>query len=216
MMRKITLFFAFLMLIFACATLSASAISKAAQRLVDFTDRSVAVESTAVSYDSLMKINIKTAKSISESFGAKTDRVKALALSDDEIEKASSRLSKSAKIQRVTLEDGRKTYFISLDLQNDDAVYLYNPLVLRKTSEKLLVRTEKLKGKRTDVYLMDYTHIAGELKLHFMGYNATRNLKVENSKGLLGKVYRSCSVSDINIDEDRFPVMIRWYGIVAG
>lgn len=214
---KITLTLAVTVVMFVVGAVSASAVSAAQEKLVEFTDRSLTVEAVGITYDTAMKSYIKTAKTLNEAFGVKTDRAKAMALTDDEISGIAKRISQNAKIYPVVLEDGNATYYIAVDFRNDDSKYLYNPLVLRQTTAELLGRTEKLSAKRADVkYLMDYTHMVGELKTHFMGYRFSKNLGGENSKGLIGLIYRSCSVADLNIDEDRFPVVIRLFGVVVG
>ena len=57
----------------------------------------------------------------------------------------------------------------------------------RQTSQKLFQRTECManssKGKALS--LMDYTHIVGELELHYMGYRVTQAMGGEQLQGLL-------------------------------
>ena len=64
--------------------------------------------------------------------------------------------------------------------------------------------------------LMSYSHIVGELSLHYMGYRLTSALGGENLPGLLGKVYRSCAVADLNIDEGRMAFLIPILGQLLG
>ena len=203
--------------IFVIGAFSASAASSMQKKAVEYTDRSLSVEATAVLYDSRMKSKVKTARNLNEKFGVRTDKAKALSLTDEEISKVAERIAKSSKIYQVTLQSGEKTYYIAVDLKTEDSMYLYNPFVLRQTAEKLLKRVEKLAGKRANtMLLMDYTHIVGELSTHLMGYKMSNNLGGEKSIGLIKYVYDSCAVADLNVDEDRFPVFIRWAGVVIG
>ena len=68
--------------------------------------------------------------------------------------------------------------------------------------------------KDTEYVLMDYTHLVGELEVHYLGYMLTGALGAEN--GPLSSFYRSCRVADLNIDESRFGPIIDVIGIIYG
>ena len=140
-------------------------------------------------------------------------------LSDEAIEAISDRLSSKANIYPVTLQDGRVTYYIQLDLRDDDYAFLAKLAVMRATAHKLYARSEEM-AKQADTeqepLLMSYSRIIGELTMHFTGYRITKALGGEKLPGLLGKVYRSCSVADLNVDEGRMAVFIRLLGMLLG
>ena len=139
-------------------------------------------------------------------------------LSDDEVEDISNRLSKSSRVYLKELRDGRYTYYMAVDLRTDDAAYLRNPDVMRSTSHKLYKRSETMakRNKAKSPVLMDYTHIVGEMELHYIVYRVTDDLGGASLKGVPGKLYRSASVAELNIDENRMPVLIRVIGLVIG
>ncbi len=139
-------------------------------------------------------------------------------LSAEQIDSISDALSEEANVYLVELQDGRKTYYMAIDLRTEGAVYYSNLFVLRRTSRKLLQRSESLaeQAEIDDAALMDYRHILGELAIHLAGYRLTDGLGGERLSGALGKVYHTCMVADLNIDEDRMPVLIRIVGLLMG
>ena len=60
--------------------------------------------------------------------------------------------------------------------------------------------------------LMSYSHIIGELSLHYVTYRVTDALGGAKLPGLLGRLYRKCVVADLNIDESRMAAAIRLAG----
>ena len=140
-------------------------------------------------------------------------------LSDEDVEAISGRLADHSRIYLVELQDGHYTYYMAVDFRDDDAVYFSRLAVLRATSHKLYERSEEMAAKDKpagEPLLMSYTHIIGELGLHYMGYRVTDALGGEKLPGLLGKVYRSCVVADLNVDEGRMAAAIRLAGRLLG
>ena len=205
-------------LMLCVSTVSASAadagevLQKAWQRANDsavvLADHSLSLKIAGALFDGA----VQPQKTLSELFADKHVTGVYL-LSDTQTDKVSDRLADSAKIYLVELRDGRKTYYMAVDLRAEDAVYFSNLFVLRKTSRKLLARSQEMGG--ADV-LMDYTHIIGELSLHYVGYRVTDALGGEELHGLLQKVYTSCTVADLNPDEYRMLVLIRIIGLLIG
>ncbi len=214
---RLLLIFSAMTVIFVLGAFSASAVSAAQQGIINYTDKSVSVEVTRMTYDSLMNTNRKTAQSLDRNGLPMNEKFRTLVLSDDEIVATANKIAKSAKVYKTVLSDGTVTYYIAVDLRNDVSVYLHNPFVLREVARILNERTQTLSAReKGKLYLMDYTHLVGELKSHFTGYNFSKKLGGEKSNGLIGQIYDSCSIADLNVDEDRFPVMIRWLGVVVG
>ena len=141
-----------------------------------------------------------------------------LFLSAEQIDGISEVLCRQADVYLVKLTDGHKTYYMAIDFRTPEAVYYSNLFVLRRTSLKLLNRSLEMarKAKLKDAELMDYRHIVGELAIHYLGYRVTDALGGEALPGILGKIYRSFSIADINIDESRMPFMIRFVGLLVG
>ena len=63
-----------------------------------------------------------------------------------------------------------------------------------------------------DYVLMDYTHLVGELEVHYLGYLITGALGAED--GPLSGFYNSCKVADLNVDESRFGPIIDIIGVL--
>ena len=54
------------------------------------------------------------------------------------------------------------------------------------------------------------------MELHYIVYRVTDDLGGESLKGVPGRLYRSASVAELNIDENRMPVLIEVIGLVIG
>ena len=183
-------------------------------------DRAVALANKSVSLkvgNALLNGAVQPQKTLSEMFADKRI-ANIFFLSPENVDKVSDDLAKDAQIYLVELKDGRKTYYIAVDLRTQEAVYLSNLFVMRATSQKLLRRTERManSSKGRELSLMDYTHIVGELELHYMGYRVMDAMGGEALHGLLRKVYNSCSVADLNTDEYRMLAVIRAVGLLIG
>lgn len=125
-------------------------------------------------------------------------------------------IADEAKIYLVVLGDGRKTYYMAVDFRTKEALALANPSVLRETCRILDENQQAMRENGQDsLELMDYTHIVGELKLHFLGYLVTDALGGENSP--FAGLYNSFKVADLNVDESRVPPqIIRVFGVIYG
>ena len=140
-------------------------------------------------------------------------------LSDEQVEEISGRLAEHSDVYLVELSDGRYTYYMTVDFRDDDAVYFSRLAVMRATSRKLYERSLEMAAQDQpagEPLLMSYTHIIGELSLHYVGYRVTDALGGEKLPGLLGRVYRSCVVADLNVDEGRLAFAIRLAGRLLG
>ena len=140
-------------------------------------------------------------------------------LSDEEVEAISGRLADGADVYLVELQDGHYTYYMAVDFRDDDAVYFSRLAVMRATSHKLYARSEEMAAQdhpQGEPLLMSYSHILGELSLHYMGYRVTDALGGEKLPGALGKIYRQSTVADLNVDEGRMVFLIRILGQMLG
>lgn len=140
-------------------------------------------------------------------------------LSDEEVEAISGRLAEHSKVYLVELQDGHYTYYMAVDFRNDDAVYFSKLAVMRATSHKLYDRSVQMEAQdkpEGQPLLMSYTHIIGELSLHYVVYRVTDALGGEKLPGLMGKLYRNSAVADLNVDEGRMAAAIRLVGKILG
>ncbi len=135
-------------------------------------------------------------------------------ISKDEINKVAEELADNSEIYYVRLQDGTSTYYMAVDLQTAQAIALSNPQVLRELCRKLDNKQQAMAGENEDFVLMDYTHLVGELEVHYLGYLLTGALGAED--GALASFYRSCKVADLNIDENRFGPVIDIIGAIYG
>ena len=137
-------------------------------------------------------------------------------ISKDEIKKVAGDMADSSDIYFVRLDDGTNTYYMAVDLQTAQALALSNPQVLRELCRQLDSKQKLMaeEGNEEDYVLMDYTHLVGELEVHYMGYLITGALGAEN--GILSSFYNSCKIADLNIDESRFGPIIDIIGVIYG
>ena len=140
-------------------------------------------------------------------------------LSPEEVEAISGRLAEHADVYLVELRDGHYTYYMTVDFRDDDSVYFARLPVMRATSHKLYARSEEMAAQDKpagEPLLMSYTHIVGELSLHYFLYRVTGALGGEKLPGALGKIYRQSAVADLNVDEGRMAAAIRLAGLLLG
>lgn len=135
-------------------------------------------------------------------------------ISKDEISKIAEEMADNSEIYYVRLQDGTSTYYMAVNLQTAQAIALSNPQVLRELCRKLDSKQQAMAGENEDFVLMDYTHLVGELEVHYLGYLLTGALGAED--GALASFYRSCKVADLNIDESRFGPVIDIIGTIYG
>lgn len=134
-------------------------------------------------------------------------------MTPEKINETATDMAQKSKVYYVRLQDGTNTYYIAVDLQTAQALTLANPQVLRALCKELeAIQQEKADGE--DYVLMDYTHLVGELEVHFVGYLLTGVLGGES--GPLASFYNSCKVADLNIDESRFGPIIEVIGAIYG
>ena len=140
-------------------------------------------------------------------------------LSDEDVETISGRLAKNSRVYLVELQYGHYTYYMAVDFRDDDAVYFSKLAVMRATSHKLYDRSVEMAERdkpKGQPLLMSYSHIIGELSLHYVVYRVTDAFGGEKLPGLMGKLYRNSVVADLNVDEGRMAAAIRLVGKMLG
>lgn len=112
------------------------------------------------------------------------------------------------KYYPVTLENGEKTVYVAVDIENNPDIFNYD--VFKKTVEQLYEKQGEAlitdEDGNTD-YLMSYEHIAGELAFHAIVYAAANELiSVTGTKNeTIISLYNSAAIADLNVDESRLP-----------
>ncbi len=102
-----------------------------------------------------------------------------------------------------------KSVLISIPIEEEQYLQLYSPQVLKAfTSAALELQKESIPADAGDVtfLLMNANHIAGEARLHLIGYVFTYLAGGEN--GLFANEFNRFRVIDLNVDEARVPPFI--------
>ena len=124
-------------------------------------------------------------------------------------------IAEQAVYQVYTIPDtDNKSVLISVPLDEKQNLALYSIPVLRAfTRAALELQEEHIPEDAEEVVFifMDARHIAGETKLHLIGWVGTNLLCGED--GPFAGYHESFRVADLNVDEDRVPPeLIRFVG----
>ncbi len=136
---------------------------------------------------------------------------------DSEVEAVSQRIADSCKFRITTIENGKKTVYIAVDLIQCREIF--DARVFLNATQKLLEKAEAeaiadgMNENPANYDLMSYNHLAGELALHMILADITNDLGATKGNGILKSLYDRSVVSDLNIDESRIsPALIRFFG----
>lgn len=151
-------------------------------------------EGASFRVQSRVRQNAVAAKDLAKNFAHYIflDPTKVEGLSDD--------IANDADYTVTTLENGKKTVYISVDLREHPEIA--NLDVFRAAVKKLDAKqNEAAAAEAGDYDLMSYQHIAGELALHVIVAAAMSAMGKDESDSTLN----SSMVADLNKDESRFP-----------
>ncbi len=136
---------------------------------------------------------------------------------DSEIEAVSQRIADSCKYKVITVEGGKKTVYVAVDLINNKEIF--DARVFLNATDKLLKKAEENAiadgmNQNPDAYdLMSYHHLAGELALHMIVADITNDLGATKGNGILRDLYDKAILSELNVDENRLaPALIEFFG----
>lgn len=136
-----------------------------------------------------------------------------------EVEAVSQKIADSCKYRVTTLENGKKTIYVAVDLRT--CYELFDARVFLNATKKLFDKCEELAiadGMKTnpDAYdLMTYHHLAGELAMHMILADFSNDMGGSKEGSLLNKIYNMSIVADLNVDESRISAdLIRFFGNV--
>ena len=136
---------------------------------------------------------------------------------DSEVEAVSQKIADSCKYTITTVNDGRKTIYVAVDLRKSKEIF--DARVFLKATEKVFNKCNELAiadgmMEGDGLYtLMSYNHLAGELALHMILADVTNDLGATKGNGILRDLYNKAVVSDLNVDEDRIaPAIIEFFG----
>lgn len=136
---------------------------------------------------------------------------------DSEIEAVSQKIADSCKYRVTTMEDGKKTVYVAVNLIENREIF--DARVFLTATNKLLEKAEEaaiadgMNQNPDDYDLMSYNHLAGELALHMILADVTNDLGATKGNGILKDLYDKSVVSDLNIDESRIaPAIIEFFG----
>lgn len=126
---------------------------------------------------------------------------------DSEIEAVSQKIADSCKYRITTVDDGRKTIYVAVDLRQCKEIF--DARVFLNATEKVFNKCKEIAMEDgmmegDGLYtLMSYNHLAGELALHMILADVTNDLGATKGNGILRDLYNKAVVSDLNVDEDR-------------
>lgn len=136
---------------------------------------------------------------------------------DSEIEAVSQKIADSCKYTITTVDDGRKTIYVAVDLRKskeifDARVFLNATKKVFDKCKEMAIADGMMEGDGLYT-LMSYNHLAGELALHMIIADVTNDLGASKGNGILKDLFNKSVVSDLNVDEDRLaPALIEFFG----
>ena len=124
-------------------------------------------------------------------------------INPNKVDGVSDAIAQDADYTITTMENGKKTVYIAVDLREHPEIA--NLDVLRAAVKKLDAKQkDTAAGEAGDYDLMSYQHIAGELALHVIVAAAMSAIGKDESDDTL----RSSMVANLNKDESRFPTQL--------
>ena len=136
---------------------------------------------------------------------------------DSEIEAVSDKIADSCKYTVTTLEDGKKTVYVAVNLY--ECREIFDARVFLAATEKIYNKSkeEAIADGMTDgdeaYNLMTYQHLAGELALHMILADVTNDLGANKGNGILKDLFDKSVISDLNVNESRVsPAFIAFVG----
>ena len=136
---------------------------------------------------------------------------------DSEIEAVSDKIADSCKYTVTTLEDGKKTVYVAVNLY--ECREIFDARVFLAATEKIYNKgkEEAIADGMTDgdeaYNLMTYQHLAGELALHMILADVTNDLGANKGNGILKDLFDKSVISDLNVNESRVsPAFIAFVG----
>lgn len=124
-----------------------------------------------------------------------------------EVEAVSQKIADSCKYRVTTIENGKKTIYVAVDLRT--CYELFDARVFLNATKKIFAKCEEFAiadgmNANPEAYtLMEYSHLAGELAMHMILADISNDLGGSKEGSLLNKIYNMSVVSDLNIDESR-------------
>jgi hypothetical protein len=182
---------------------------------------SAAAALVAADDDATVKANNSLIKAVAENADTPEEIAdffsKFIFVEKSEVEAVSKRIADSCTYRVTTIEGGKKTVYVAVDLRTckeifDARVFLNaTQKIFDKSKEKAI--TEGLDIKSDSVDLMSYNHLAGELALHMIITDFTNDMGASDENPLLKKWFDMSVVADLNVDEDRLaPAIIELFG----
>jgi hypothetical protein len=145
---------------------------------------------------SRVRQNAVAAKDLAKSFAGY------IFVNPNKVEGISDAIANDADYTVTVMENGKKTVYIAVDLREHPEIA--NLDVLRAAVKKLDAKQQQAAAGESDVDLMSYQHIAGELALHVIVAAAMSAIGKDESDETL----RSSMVANLNKDESRFPTQL--------
>lgn len=134
-----------------------------------------------------------------------------------EVEAVSQKIADSCKYRVTTIENGKKTVYVAVDLRTCKEIF--DARVFLNATQKIYDKCQEhaiangLDINADSVDLMSYDHLAGELALHMIMTDFTNDFGANDGNVLLKKWFDMSVVADLNVDESRIaPAIIELVG----
>ena len=187
----------------------ASAVTAAAGALVD-ADEDATVKANKTLIEAIAE-DANTPEEVANFFS------KFIFVEEGQVEAVSQKIADACKYRITTIEDGKKTVYVAVDLRICKEIF--DARVFLNATKKIFDKCEELaiidgKDANPDNYkLMSYDHLAGELALHMIIADITNDLGANKGNSFLKEFFDMSVVSDLNVDEDRLaPAIIATFG----
>ncbi len=155
--------------------------------------------------------NAETPEEIADFFS------KLIFVEKSEVEAVSQRIADSCKYRITTIENGKKTIYVAVDLRTCKEIF--DARVFLNATQKLYDKCKELaiadgmESNPNNYDLMSYDHLAGELALHMIITDFTNDMGANDGNVLLKKWFDMSVVAELNVDENRLaPSLIAAFG----
>lgn len=138
---------------------------------------------------------------------AKTMSTYAVVAAEDvkDVEAVAQAIADGSAYKVVTLEDGKKTVYITVDIVANPE--LFDEEVFRAAVVKLIDKQNEVipEGEEENFDLLDYNRFAGELYLHMFLYQVLAPVKDLEWLPMVTDAYERVVMADMDITETRVP-----------
>ena len=215
-MKKLISLLLALLMVFSLA-MPSFAVSEEDQKLSD-TEVQVALEAAvAALVDAPAGADVEVSANLANDVAATADTPKEISgmltgfifVEKDKAEAVAADIVENSKYTVKVIADGKQTVYCSIDFEQfpeiyDARVYLAAiEKIQKKCDEVAIANGVDINGGNYSA--MSYSHIAGELAIHMILAALSKDTASWNP--ISEWIYEHAGVADLNVDEDRFPIV---------